>query len=50
MALQSGGFLDPHPPDIDESLKDHLDPPLRPTQAPEFTKTLSIDWTARIVS
>lgn len=45
MALQSGGFLDPHPPDVDESLKDHLDPasPAR-RKLRTFAKTLSIDW------
>lgn len=45
MALQSGGFLDPHPPDVDEALKDHLDPasPARRTLR-TFMKTLSIDW------
>ena len=45
MALQSGGFLDPHPPDVDESLKDHLDPasPAR-RKLRTFVRTLSIDW------
>jgi CRP-like cAMP-binding protein/Zn-dependent protease len=45
MALQSGGFLDPHPPDVDESLKDHLDPasPAR-RKLRTFARTLSIDW------
>jgi putative peptide zinc metalloprotease protein len=45
MALQSGGFLDPHPPDVEETLKDHLDPatPAR-RKLRTFLKTLSIDW------
>ncbi len=53
MALQSGGFLDPHPPDVEEALKDHLDPatPAR-RKLRTFMKTLSIDWSGanRLVS
>lgn len=45
MALQSGGFLDPHPPDVDEILKSRLDPASRTRQKLRgFAKTLSIDW------
>ncbi len=45
MALQTGGFLDPHPPDVEESLREHLDPasPVR-RKLRTFAKTLSIDW------
>ncbi len=45
MALQSGGFLDPHPPDVEGSLKDHLDPASTARRKLRtFAKTLSIDW------
>jgi CRP-like cAMP-binding protein/Zn-dependent protease len=45
MALQSGGFLDPHPPDVEEVLRSRLDPasPAR-RKLRGFAKTLSIDW------
>jgi CRP-like cAMP-binding protein/Zn-dependent protease len=45
MALQTGGFLDPHPPDVEESLKARLDPaPAWRRKLRGFAKTLSIDW------
>lgn len=45
MALQSGGFLDPHPPDVDQALREHLDPasPAR-RRLRTFARTLSIEW------